>query len=1439
MATKKAWEPSWLAEFALLRIALALWGVYLLLALLITGSKLLARYLQMKFDERQMRDYQIASALSGDALYSDNEFEITLMQRRPPLLRLMSSFVLATRRLRAAVRRRLNSAGAMSTQSWRVGYILACFAVCTHYVYETYMQSPVLSPVAWFLLGVWALLLALSACVAYLYTENPMRRVLSLPFIVQCVCVVSVLFSMRGIWLNFNFLHAFLALHVHNTNYASFESAQVRSSSMSNRWTMVRLATSILMQFLTFIFIAASAIQLFENLGDPTVELMLEEYDMDWFNALYFSVVAVATVGFGDFVPYTMLGRLWISFNVLFAAYLISVEITQLVETLAQSRFGAGSYRNAAFDARHVVLTGLFTFNSLQEFVREFFIDVRFDGYQLVVLSSVPLWQEDELRAFLASNNMYMHETFFLNGSCLKEDDLQRARVETASAVYFLSIPQAPDPHAVDSNALKALLSIRRYCAHVPIFSLHSVSSSAFQFRVATQQSPHVHVMSEAKKKKKRRKTTNGKRQENNESVAHKGFSLSKLFADARSAATATTLDGATMSATAQALKYDQELAERNPLLRSTSIGVEDFFLTLLAENIFANGMSTLLANLILPVKPQGRQGDRPFLSEYKLGAESLFDYIRVPEQLNKVPLARVLLEFLDFGIIPIAARAVGEFKWQMLSTSSVLQGAHLVLVITYHTGRPVLDRVMDLLLEHVLECLDAERMAAEEVSSDDESAQVDKADDLHNQDDGNVYSCGNEDWPSVVPLASSSRMRPAAESAAARQHMMPLSRLGTGGVFGSGSGHRDDSSVSTLLRNTQKNGTTHASSPPRPGVRVVEEHEKFDTRLKGHVICCLSRSVSVDSLGIFLAKVLGPRTGVRAPGVPLVLTRYESSQHLLAELEGFSGANSFVLLGNPFSPPTLRKAQLESARAVVFLSSMGQPDISSRTGAQGARSDMSYMSGITSQISNVQSANQYNTDSGAIFLWLTLDHMLTKTLDVFPCCYLSSNESLQLLPTPGFPRRTGIQLGEQHDAQIALKRELLPKSKAKRDKNNKTQTNGRNSQGRLRETGRSGSASGRLVTPGFGLSSLPYGSRSRSNMNINYSVGRAGSLSRTLLSDLDLMDDLMDDDSASVHARQQNSDEIFSAREEFFERERFASGEVVVPSVLVSLLLRELHEPGFSSAIVELIGASETQKSWIRLVDVPRLWVQGAENSSGQGSSSPSCRTYREVCEVLVRFGCIPLGLYRSGEAPVRLEVESTVWQRGLGGTTHTYTWSDVVSQSGGASANMNGGAMGTASIPPSRNALFRASGFNDAAADDPSITGLRHVRSVAMRTDLLWSLQDEVQNLLQQEGRGSSIAQDGGDEHEEDGEHTPLPSPPAPKVYYCKSTRRRISYCELLDGQNLLPYVFCQPEAYCAVAAADAVFVFCPPGLKIPCGMCWVESESDSARPCDCTKG
>ena len=88
------------------------------------------------------------------------------------------------------------------------------------------------------------------------------------------------------------------------------------------------------------------------------------------FTSFYFSIVTLATVGYGDFVPDTFMSRLFVCFAIVVGVAVFVQWSSELLALLTGSRAGTGSY-SPDTAGRHVLVCGAPSVEQVREFVAQ------------------------------------------------------------------------------------------------------------------------------------------------------------------------------------------------------------------------------------------------------------------------------------------------------------------------------------------------------------------------------------------------------------------------------------------------------------------------------------------------------------------------------------------------------------------------------------------------------------------------------------------------------------------------------------------------------------------------------------------------------------------------------------------------------------------------------------------------------------------------------------------------------------------------------------------------------------------------------------------------------------------------------------------------------------------------------------------------------------
>lgn len=1378
---------------------------------------------------------------------------------------------------------------------------IGAVVVCVLYIVESYQER---IPTHFYVFqAVYGVAVGCKLVLGFVYSTQPAMYLVRLSTILDCLSTPSLILSQGGQWLNYNFLQAYSGVL---SEWALLEKHDV---VLLNYPFLARLLVNLVLQLLAFLFITSCGIQQFELLGDPGEKLASETFQVTWANSVYFAVVTLMTVGYGDFVPYSLLGRLWIVFHIIFAAYLVTREISLLIDALKSMRRGGGSYVKAS-GSDHVVVTGHVKWEFLVQFVKEFLAEREHLDVKIVVLTlNNAGWTEDDWNKFVQSSSFFDYHLIFLEGSPLKPEDLARAKAEMASGIFLLADPHNTDPFREDSDTLKALLTVRNFATNVPIYTINALHDSSFQFKIAMEQinptdtawlfgdrpsnyplassrtyNTFTHLLpatpahlsdplfgsndfepacasgsGEAAQPTSIGTHAASVRAPNNPSPVRGGGASPTPATpsggrDAHSVFSASPfvdplvredeMGGMGAVGLGTPLAETPSKSQKGGNVASESVCMQKLEMALLAESVFCNGLSTFITNLAMRVQREARPNDPPWLLEYKLGSECGVRFFRLPPAFRGRRVGDVAAPLYDYGIVILAVRRSVEHNWRLLHTETLLDPDMMTAVLTYHEDS-VLEKIGEHLSEFVLD-RDKQRQSEEAARAadialspdtgapaaqtgrhhhggvagtmhsmelDDVGDDVDELEDppAHQQEvkpgsyGGRVFH-GDEIQEALAGSLGSSRVSPTGWAAASSSGISPAP-IGTGRSPLSAALRQPPAKKTTHVpplpplpisiasrgpKASQQRGRRHAGAGSKSPVRsppqnvpdlgsdandessededsgsggsafhsskaygydvssngeslpIYSKRENLPADLKDHIIVCLDGDHSLLNLEFLLRRIWTRRQGQRKRS-PVVVIHPSYPRNFEREVpRGRSSPDLFLLKGHALNQDILNKAQFQSSRSILIMST-----------------------------ESASSASRSATDSKAIFTMMTLDSLLWENANTFVCCMLDAEDSLQLLLSPRRIRRRFVNLGEQREASVVYRDRSHVRGSASFHQLAQRTT----SAGSLHIQSSMPSSPfvsvNLLQGAGGALESNNYGSISFAASSMRHHLSRIGSgagprgpgtpVKRSTSMRFGQPEPKDSDEDAlpdgnNVQQLKMEHRTAQSLREETAERQRFASGEMMISSFFAGLLVREYVEPGFVQLIREMIGTgAESRRSWIRQIDVPESWVESAEAMEG--------RTYREAFERLISLGCIPLGLYRSGDAAVRMEYEPDDPRPG---------GNPEGSSSSGGGSSVDDGEYGGIS-----RSLSQQAGLG---MDAPLLQGS------------YLSIHDELSGMRQ---------------HSDDFDEL---------HYDCPTTCRRIRYQEAINGENALPYVYSNPEPYTLVSASDAMFVLCPPKLVIP---------------------
>ncbi|NXA41715.1 KCNU1 protein, partial [Eudromia elegans] len=215
--------------------------------------------------------------------------------------------------------------------------------------------------------------------------------------------------------------------------------------------------------FLSTWLTAAGFIHLVENSGDPWV-YPGNSQSLSYFKCMYLVMVTMSTVGYGDVVVKTALGRTFIIFFIIGGLVLFANFSPEVVEIVKSHKNYKSSYEVVS-GKNYVVVCGNISLESVTTFLQDFFLqdkgnictEILFLGESLPSL---------ELEAVFKCYSAY---TTFFHGSALNLEDLKRVGMASASACLILADINSPQPYTEDTSNIMRVLSIKNNCPNTRV----------------------------------------------------------------------------------------------------------------------------------------------------------------------------------------------------------------------------------------------------------------------------------------------------------------------------------------------------------------------------------------------------------------------------------------------------------------------------------------------------------------------------------------------------------------------------------------------------------------------------------------------------------------------------------------------------------------------------------------------------------------------------------------------------------------------------------------------------------------------------------------------------------------------------------------------------------------------------------------------------------
>lgn len=184
--------------------------------------------------------------------------------------------------------------------------------------------------------------------------------------------------------------------------------------------------------------------------------------DLTWADGFWWSVVTVATVGYGDLYPGTPSGRFVVALPVMFfgiglLGYVLSLAATALIQAKTRELHGMGSRKLKG----HLVIFNYPSLAKVERLLGELARDALFDRGTDVVLVDEDL---PEIPPELLSRRVH-----YVRGNPARDETLARASIDDAAYAVVLS-KRPGDPHSDDlSVAITLAVEARAKAVHTVV----------------------------------------------------------------------------------------------------------------------------------------------------------------------------------------------------------------------------------------------------------------------------------------------------------------------------------------------------------------------------------------------------------------------------------------------------------------------------------------------------------------------------------------------------------------------------------------------------------------------------------------------------------------------------------------------------------------------------------------------------------------------------------------------------------------------------------------------------------------------------------------------------------------------------------------------------------------------------------------------------------
>ncbi|KAF0718769.1 Aste57867_1502 [Aphanomyces stellatus] len=218
---------------------------------------------------------------------------------------------------------------------------------------------------------------------------------------------------------------------------------------------------------MSIIICSAGVVQAVEACGPTDVDGKNCQ-TLEIYNACYFVVITIATLGYGDIAPKTSNGKVCVIFLIFFTGILLPLQISRYSDILSRETEYDKAFKEKKEKNPHILICGEVNSSPLDFFLRQFLHPNNMNWKDKVVILCPSLPSHNLKRILL--NSAYEQRVMYLKGSAMLDSDLKRAGAANARLCFVMLNKMSMDGDRSDTASNLLTISLRHHTKRVPLF---------------------------------------------------------------------------------------------------------------------------------------------------------------------------------------------------------------------------------------------------------------------------------------------------------------------------------------------------------------------------------------------------------------------------------------------------------------------------------------------------------------------------------------------------------------------------------------------------------------------------------------------------------------------------------------------------------------------------------------------------------------------------------------------------------------------------------------------------------------------------------------------------------------------------------------------------------------------------------------------------------